>query len=201
MGFEFRYRRFAEALYSALAEDAFYATMECSAGEGPAAKEAMLRYLEFSMIEGEKYGELYTPKDHDYGVSIWAKPLSEELAARKSSEKKRFLLDHMGEESSRIYHAIVEFMSAKTGPLVGEDFWYLSIVGILPGFQGRGLGSELVKGVLHKTDQLDVPTYLETFTPRNISFYARLGYRAVECFHEPTTDAEYWLMIREPSNA
>jgi hypothetical protein len=28
-------------------------------------------------------------------------------------------------------------------------------------------------------------------------FYKRLGYEVVDRFHEPTTDADYWLMIRD----
>jgi hypothetical protein len=29
------------------------------------------------------------------------------------------------------------------------------------------------------------------------TFYKRLGYEVVDSFHEPTTDADYWLMIRD----
>ena len=47
----------------------------------------------------------------------------------------------------------------------------LSIIGILPEFQGQGFGGGLVGPVLNRADQSGVPTYLETFTPRNITFY------------------------------
>ena len=91
-------------------------------------------------------------------------------------------------------------MSEKAIPLIDERSWYLSIIGILPEFQGQGLGVGLVKHILERTDRLGIPTYLETFTSRNITFYKRLGYDAVKCFHEPTVDAEYWLMIRDVGN-
>lgn len=201
MNFQFKYRKYAEALYEALCGDAFYITMEASVhGRGP-AKEAMLKYMEFSMGEGEKYGELYMPASHDYGVSIWAKPLGRELEARKNHEKKMFLQDEMGEKSLETYQAIVGFMSAQAEPLVDQKAWYLSILGILPEFQGRGLGPGLIQTVLKKTDALGVSTYLETFTPRNIPFYQRLGYRETRFVDEPETGSEYCLMIREPSPA
>ena len=92
-------------------------------------------------------------------------------------------------------------MSGKAVSLINEKSWYLSIIGILPEFQGQGLGVGLVESILDRTDQLNIPTYLETFTLRNITFYNRLGYEAVECFHEPTTSAKYWLMIRDVKNA
>lgn len=201
MSFEFKYRKYAEALYRALREDAFYSTMEKTAGDGDASREAMLRYMDFSMREGEKYGELYIPGGRGFGASVWAKPLSEEQEARRSAEKKTFLLHQMGEESLKTYNAIVEFMSAMAEPMIPPDCWYLSIVGVLPEFQGKGLGGDLIKDVLKKTDCMKMQTYLETFTPRNMTFYERLGYREIESFHEPTTNAEYWLMIREPSPA
>jgi GNAT superfamily N-acetyltransferase len=199
MNFKFKYRKYAEALYEALRDDAFYTTMEASVhGRGP-AREAMLKYMEFSMGEGGKYGELYIPGDHDYGVSIWAKPLSRELQAQKNHEKKIFLQNEMGEKSLNTYKAIVEFMSAQAEALVDQKAWYLSIIGILPEFQGQGLGPGLIQNVLKKTDALGVRTYLETFTPRNILFYKRIGYQETRSFYEPTTQCDYCLMVREPN--
>ncbi len=199
MSFTFKYRQYAKALHSALTEDAFYITMEASVENGESAKEAMLRYMEFSMLEAEKSGELCIP-DHEYGVSIWSKPMNHDLEAKKQQEKKLFLVNNMGSKSLETYNAIVDFMSAKAEPFIGEEFWYLSIIGILPEFQGQGLGPGLITNVLKKTDSLNVPTFLETFTPRNMTFYERLGYREVQSFDEPTTKATYWLMIREPSD-
>ncbi|RTZ91669.1 MAG: hypothetical protein DSY91_04765 [Deltaproteobacteria bacterium] len=72
------------------------------------------------------------------------------------------------------------------------------MVGIAPEFQRRGLGYGLVKPVLDEADLLNIPTYLETFSPGNMAFYERLGYQAVASFHEPVFDLHYWLMLRQP---
>ena len=199
MNFTFKYRKYAKALYHALRDDAFYCTMEGSVNNG-SPKEAMLKYMEFSMVEGQAYGELYIPEDHDCGVSIWLKPLGENQEKEKHDQKEAFLLEHMGKESLETYTSIVNFMSAKSSTLIDKKSWYLSIIGIFPGFQGQGLGGGLIEAVLDKADQSGVPTYLETFTPRNITFYNRIGYEVVERFHEPTTDADYWIMIRDVNN-
>ncbi len=200
MIFNFKYRNYAKALHKALCDDAFYITMEKSVKRENSPKEAMLRYMEFSMIEAEKSGELYFPENHEYGVSIWSKPINQKMEAKRNHEKKTFLLNHMGENSLKIYTQIVEFMSEKAESYIGKEYWYLSIVGILPQFQGKGFGPELIKNVLSKTDTIKAPTYLETFVPRNMTFYQRLGYKEASSFYEPTTNAEYWLMIREPYN-
>ena len=136
MSFKFKYRKYAETLYSALYEDAFYITMEESIESGESSKEAMLRYMEFSMIEGEKSGELYIPEDNEYGVSVWTKPINRELETKKHHEKKLFLLNQMGDKCLKTYNAIVDFMSVNAEPFIGKDFWYLSIVGCSPRVPG-----------------------------------------------------------------
>jgi len=199
MKFEFKYRKYAEALHQALCDDAFYITMEDSIQGQASPHEVMLRYMEFSMCEAKKNGVLFFPEDHDHGVSIWSKPISQELEIKRNHEKKSFLLNHMGENSLRVYTQIVDFMAGKAESYIGKESWYLSIVGILPEFQGHGLGPGLIYNVLKKTDAINAPTYLETFTPRNMTFYKRLGYQEIKSFYEPITRAEYWLMVREPS--
>jgi GNAT superfamily N-acetyltransferase len=196
MSYVFHYPDLAEALYHALKEDAFYIAMENSAdGDG---KEAMLRYMDFSMKEAAEYGRLYIPQSHRCGVSIWSKPLSAEREAERSALKKSFIMEHMGKGSLDTYKSIVEFMSARAEEAVSAEYWYLSILGVLPEYQGQGLGVGLVESVLKEADEAGVPTYLETFTPRNMSFYKRLGYAESASFTEPLTGTEYFIMTRPP---
>ncbi|THB78893.1 MAG: GNAT family N-acetyltransferase [Desulfobulbaceae bacterium] len=199
MEYQFKYRIYAEALYDALQEDAFYITLERSVVNS-SSKEAMLKYLDYSIKESTEFGEVVTPENHDFGISIWSKPLEPAQELEKKIRKQTFLKVHMGDSSLAIYNAIVDYMSQKTITLVPANAWYLSIVGILPQYQGKGLGPELVTTILKQTDQKGIPTYLETFTPQNMSFYKRLGYKQVECIHEPTTSATYWIMVRPPSS-
>ena len=88
MKHKFKYKKFAETLYRALRNDAFYVTLEKSIKNYDSVKEAMLRYLDYSIIEGERYGELFIPENHAYGISIWAKPLNEALEKEKRQQSK-----------------------------------------------------------------------------------------------------------------
>ena len=149
MTYEFKYRVYAEALYDALQDNALYMTME----------------------ESVDSGKIVIPESHEFGVSVWAKPINEKLEKEKNKQKKIFISDHMGQGSLETYDSIVKFMWEKAIPLIDENSWYLSIIGILPEFQGRGFGAGLVVNILGKTDQLRIPTYVETFTSKNITFY------------------------------
>ncbi|TQV88094.1 GNAT family N-acetyltransferase [Aliikangiella coralliicola] len=199
MKYHLEYPELANALYFALKQDAFYQTMEASVvGDKAARKSAMLGYMDFSILEAQKYGECFVPEKQNYGVSIWGKPLQPEELATKHRLKKNFITQHMGSRSFEVYQNICQFMSSKSAELIADNAWYLSIIGILPEFQGQGLGPGLIESVLNKTDALGVSTYLETFTSRNKAFYFRLGYEVVGNFTEPNTEAEYWLLQRQP---
>ena len=193
-----RYRHWAEALAAALVEDDFYITLKATvARAGHDDPElALVHYLDYSMLEAERYGRLHFPPDHAYGVCVWSTPVTAEVASERARYKKDFLLNHLGADYTAVYSNVVEFMSAQSDARIAADDWYLSIVGILPEFQNRGFGGALLCNALAETDRLGVATYLETFTPRNEAFYERLGYRVTARFEEPTIGASYALMHR-----
>ena len=193
-GYRLVYPELADGLLQALRDDAFYRKLESLSDA-----QAMRRYHDYSMCEARDYGELTIPPDEPYGVAIWAKPLPDTRQAAMSAAKQAFLREHMNEACLAAYLAIGGHMLAQAQPLVAPESWYLSILGVLPEHQNRGLGPSLVQPVLARADAAGVATYLETFTPRNESFYQRLGYRVAARLHEPTTSADYALMLREPA--
>ncbi|MEQ9413325.1 MAG: GNAT family N-acetyltransferase [Cyclobacteriaceae bacterium] len=196
--YTFTYRILSEALYESLTDDPFYITLE-KAIEGTQLekKEMMLRYMDYSMVESEHAGHIFIPTEHNYGASIWIKPMGEKEEQLKS-EKKEFLITHLGENAWQCYESIVNFMSQQSTPLIPPEAWYLSIVGLEPAHQNKGLGSGLITPVLKETDSMGITTYLETFTPRNMKFYEKLGYTSIASFNEPITGSPYWIMTRQP---
>lgn len=190
--YTFHYPQLADALFQALREDAFYRTLEsCS------DTDAMRRYHDYSMREAREYGELTLPQDAACGVAIWARPLAAGDQARMDAGKRAFMLEFMNSDSYEAYKRIGNWMLEQAGSLVPAGSWYLSILGVLPEYQGRGLGQQLVQPVLAQADAAGVATYLETFTPRNERFYERLGYAVRGRFREPVTASEYALMLRD----
>ena len=95
MDYQFRYRLLAETLYQALTEDAFYITMEKSVVEG-SGREAMIRYMDYSMVEAARYGKLLIANDRKSGAAIWSQPLPEESEVQKNRKKRDFIGQCMG---------------------------------------------------------------------------------------------------------
>mgnify|MGYP001824388693 CR=1 FL=1 len=190
-----RFPEHAEALYQALKPDPYFAALESWVAAG-SAREAMLAYYDFSMQEADTFGRLYVPEGTEFGVSVWLTPLSAERSSAKASAREAFLRERFGAQVLDRYQQIMVNMTANAEGLVPEDAWYLSIVGVLPEFQNQGLGASLIRPVLEQSDRAGLATYLETFTPRNMTFYERLGYQEAGTFSEPVSDASYSLMVR-----
>ena len=192
------HRPYSEALFLSLSDDPFYRTLKARSVNSAGAREAMLRYFDYSIFEAAQFGHLCQLPEERAGVSLWSVPLPDVDQQRKSHDKKQFIRDHMGQEALTTYEQIGAFMASASNHVVDPTDWYLSILGVHPKFQGQGRGGDLVRPVLGLTDQTGVASYLETFTPRNMPFYERLGFRKIASFSEPVTGSDYWVMRRSP---
>ena len=61
-----------------------------------------------------------------------------------------------------------------------EDCWYLAILGVDAGHQGKGLGAALMKHVTNMLDERGALGYLESSNPMNISLYQRHGFEIMD---------------------
>jgi len=66
---------------------------------------------------------------------------------------------------------------AKNDPI--EQHWHLGPIGVLPAYQGSGVGSKLMKRFCKEVDFCNADAYLETDSGRNVRFYQQFGFRVV----------------------
>jgi ribosomal protein S18 acetylase RimI-like enzyme len=79
-----------------------------------------------------------------------------------------------------------------------EPHYYLWFVGVHPGRQGQGIGSQLMRPVLERADEEGMPAYLEATSPRNRDLYLRQGFEVTEEVRWPGGGPPLWLMWRKP---
>ena len=79
--------------------------------------------------------------------------------------------------------------------------WYLAVMGVAPEWQGRGLGTALMRPGLEALDAARLPAYLEASTPRSRALYQRNGFVVTGEFNLPGAGPPLWQMWRDPEAA
>ena len=187
------------AAVSALERDPFYRCITAEFdGEDARRRRALAAYFEYSIRQGTRIGRVMHLETEDVGVAVWVLPQSDEVQDRERLRKQAYLRRVLGVHGCESYERIVEYMSARAHPIVGNESWYLSIVAVDPQAQSRGLGARLLAPTLAEADAAAAACYLETFNPRSLHFYERLGFVTRAEFDEPTTRSQYAVMVRVP---
>jgi ribosomal protein S18 acetylase RimI-like enzyme len=182
---------------AALENDPFYRAISAAyEGDDIRRRAALAHYFDYSIQEGRDIGRCVHLANRALGVAVWLLPQAHEVQRRAARNKRAFLEATFAAEGCSNYYRIVEFMHDKAAGVVDADTWYLSIVAVDPAAQGQGLGRKLLEPTIAEADQLSATCYLETFSPRNPSFYQRLGFATAARFVEPVTGAEYAVMVR-----
>lgn len=78
---------------------------------------------------------------------------------------------------------------------VRHTHMYLWFIGVDPPLHGRGIGRALMVDVHRRSEELGLPTYLETGTEANVGFYESFGYEVLGEIAMPG-DARMWRMER-----
>ncbi len=81
---------------------------------------------------------------------------------------------------------------------IKEPHYYVRYVGVATRFQGRGLGTALLRPTLERCDRERVSAYLEASTERSAALYERLGFVHLGALDVPD-GPRFWPMRRPPA--
>jgi GNAT superfamily N-acetyltransferase len=191
--------RVAPALARALCDDPFYVALLADAPTDVDVRDDLLtQYFLYSLQECAHGGRVVTCDAPGLGGAAWMLPLQDTVAITVKAEKAEFLKTLLGSPALARYQSIVTTMASQTGSIVPADAWYLSILGVHPRAQGHGLGGQLLAPTLAEARDAGARCYLETFSERNVAFYARLGFVVAGSFAEPITRSRWTVMLRDP---
>ena len=197
--------RTARSLAAALIGDPFYRTVTVACGDDDAARLAMLEaYFALALAEGEQAGRVDLAdgvcNGAGNGAAIWTTDTPAALRQAAYAQRESALRTLLGEQGYAHFTAIVGNMEHALAPHGLQDAWYLSIAGIDPAAQGRGLGASVLAPGLAAVDAAGAACFLETYNERSLPFYARLGFVVAGRYGEAVTGCDYWLMVR-PAHA
>jgi len=60
-----------------------------------------------------------------------------------------------------------------------EQHWHLGPIGVLPPYQGLGIGSRLMERFCEEVDRCSAKAFLETDLDENVRFYEKFGFKVV----------------------
>jgi GNAT superfamily N-acetyltransferase len=134
--------------------------------------------------------ELSWSADDASGCAIWSPPDGWQMGLRELLHDLPAFLSPHTPRVLRGMHSVERRHPSR-------PHYYLAILGVDPPSQGRGLGSALLQPMLRRCDDEGVGAYLETGTERNVSFYARHGFRVMDEVRL-LKGPPMWLMWRDP---
>lgn len=132
-------------------------------------------------------GEIYELPDA-VSAAVWAPP---------DAEDDEQLGEQVGEIAAESVDRVFELMGLMEEKHPAESHYYLFLLGTVPGRQGQGLGSALMKPVLDRCDRDGVPAYLEATSEGNKRLYLRHGFEVVDEIQLPDGPT-LWCMWRTP---
>ena len=140
-----------------------------------------------------KQGQCYATESVA-GAAVWELPGQWQAGVRDQLR----LLPSMVRINGRLLPRILRALAVLESNHPTEPHYYLPLVGVEPGWQGRGLGSALVRPGLQRCDHERMPAYLEATSPRNRALYERHGFEVTEQFTLGPGSPPLWRMWRAP---
>ncbi len=144
---------------------------------------------------GHQFGEAFISAG---GAAVWIPPGGEITPERAAQSGLDQLPSILGQDAFIKFGQMLDFLQPLAAAAMPQEFWYLMVVGVEPNYQGRGVGTALLRPILKRADEARVPCYLETFNDRNIVFYERLGFEIARDVVEPLSGLRVWTLRRDP---
>jgi len=178
-------------LASSFVDDPFYKAVTADAESHDSRLERLCDYFEMTLRQATMDRcVLFSGTD---GAAIWSVPENKD---EDQGQKCRRLTEVLGQKGADRYSEISSSMAAKL-PRDLTQAWYLSILAVREAARGRGIAARLVADLLSEADRHGLRCYLETFNPRSLPFYARMGFAHSRESFEPTIGQPYWLLWRD----
>ena len=135
--------------------------------------------------------------------ALWLRPgrdIGLRAVVRSGFASARWLLTPPLQNPLGMMRVLRQF-DRRRAELMTVPHWYLMALGVDPAYQGEGFGSALVRAGSLRADRDRVPTYLETESELNVTFYERLGFEVIEELDLTELGLRFALMLRQPDTS
>jgi len=160
-------------------------------------EQLSLSYFRFRIMYGLLYGEVYATSHNLEGLAVWIPSKNTKMTNLKMMRSGGFrLMKNLGFELIGKLISVSNFVSNIHHRLVNYPHWHLSPMGVAPEYQGKGYGSILMRSMLKKLDEENLPCFLETQNKENVEIYQHYGFEVIDLTSIPNSDLKHWSMLR-----
>jgi len=145
-----------------------------------------------------KYGEAYASSEKLEGVAAWLPPGKAPFGGWQviRSVPLSILFRFVRQGASRM-QAYDRYWRNLHRKLVPYSYWYLHIIGVAPVYHGQGFASWLVRPILERIDQEQMPCLVETHAEKNVAIYQRFGFEVISEGKIPGTELTSFALLRK----
>jgi len=155
-------------------------------------------YFQHVIKYGLRYGEVYSSPNLE-GISIWLPPNNSSHTRWKAIRTGALVLPvKIKWKYLTLQNKIYKFTDNLHKKFVPYPHWYLSLIGVGPNHQGKGVGQQLLSTTINKIDLECKPIYLETNKEKNVEIFKRFGFRILKKVIVPGTEIFHWSLLRNP---
>lgn len=144
--------------------------------QGSRRRTQMGYFMRSSCAYALLFGECYTTPARE-GVALWLLPGMTKMTFGRMYKAGMltapFRLGFSAFTRFMDFAGHTEKLHKSSAPM---PHYYLFVLGVSPPAQGKGIGRQLVKGMLDRIDDERMPAYLETQKERNVRLYRRFGF-------------------------
>jgi ribosomal protein S18 acetylase RimI-like enzyme len=137
--------------------------------------------------------DLVTEADGAKGAAVWIPP--DRFASWEDHAWNQAGIRSLMGDGGRRYDEFWSWVEARSP---GAPLWQLDSLAVEPELQGQGFGGALIREGQERARAEGVGAFLSTGTERNVSIYARYGFRVVDDAYAPAGGPRIWFMRWDP---
>jgi GNAT superfamily N-acetyltransferase len=159
-------------------------------------KERSIPHFSAVLQYGLLFGEVFTANNSE-GAVVWLRPGETTVTPDKAEQGGLADLPQtIGEAPFTRFISVLDYADQFHKQDMKEAHWYAMVLGVDPSFQGKGYGSALLAPILDDAKTANIPVYLETAQPKNVSFYKHMGFELTREVVEPVSGIKIWTFIK-----
>lgn len=164
-------------------------------------KRQALSYYTFRymLTHTHNHGEVVATQGSDDGAALWVPSQSMEYS---TTDLIRYgaIRGVLNQGVPALFRQLgaLNTMLAMHRSIIIKPHYYLTVMGVDPARQGKGIGSSLLRPTLKRFDEDRMPAYLDTHNERNVSLFRRFGFEVIHHGYLPGSSVMHWAMLRVP---